>query len=97
MSDKELTIHEILVDRLGKVKETEQHQSSNCLLLMFPNNYSISIQFRKSRKAAVVNIYHKVANITPMYFPKSTNKHVVQAAFIALAESLENEEIDDSL
>ena len=62
---------------------------------MFKNNYSLSVQFRKSRKSAVVNVYYKLDNITPMYFPKKTNNKVVQAVFIALAENLELQDDSD--
>ena len=86
-------VSEILVDRLDKIEKTEVYASNNILLVMFPNRYSLSIEFRKSRKAACINVYKGIGNITPMYFPKGTNKKVVEEVFTTLLTHLE-EKVD---
>ncbi|UOF79389.1 hypothetical protein [Caudoviricetes sp.] len=89
------SIQDMLVDRIGKINETECYTSNRVLLLMFKNGYSITVEFKKSRKFAIVNVYKGIGNITPIYFPNNTNKRVIESIFMSLAESLESKSNED--
>lgn len=88
------TVDEVLVDRVGKIEETEAYSNSTEFLIMYKNDYSVIVrQNSKSNRYVTVEVYWGVGNRTLDFFKnekmskKVSRKHV--ELFLGKIEKLE--------
>ena len=70
------TSGEILLDRVGKVKEAEIYSNRKEILTICPNDYSILLTEKNSRKYAFIRIYWGVADVTHNFFKEEKNPRI---------------------
>lgn len=86
------TVKEILVERVGKPKDPEIYSSTTEFLIIFPNEYSISVtQIKLRSPKAKVRIYYKIGDITPDFLPGKTWKRVDRDIISSLIDRLSTE------
>lgn len=83
------SIGEILVERTGKVEKTEVYSNSKEILMIFPNDYAVTVKEKNSKKHAIVNVYWGVGDVTSKFI-KGSNKLRSDSimAFISMVEHL---------
>lgn len=83
------SIGEILIERTGKVEKTELYTSSKELLIMYPNNYSLVVKEKNSRKHAEVKVYYGIGEVTERFFKGKSNRKVRSDMIFSFSNHLE--------
>jgi hypothetical protein len=83
------SVGEILLERTGRVEKTELYTSSKELLMMYPNDYSLVIKEKNSRKHAEVTVYFGIGEVTGKFFKDKTNRKVRSDMIYSFANYLE--------
>lgn len=83
------SIGEILVDRVGKISTPEIYSNSKELLMMYPNDYSIVIKEKNSKKHAEVKVYYGIGEVTSRFFTGKSNRKVRADSIMAFNKMIE--------
>lgn len=83
------SIGEVLVERTGKVEEVEVYSNSKEILMIFPNDYSVTIKEKNSRKHAEVKVYLGVGDVTNRFFVGRSNRKVRADSIMAFIDRVE--------
>lgn len=83
------SIGEILVERTGKIDTPEIYSNSKEVLMMYPNDYSVVIREKNSKKHAEVKVYYGVGEVTNKFFKGRANRKVRVDSIIAFNKFIE--------
>lgn len=83
------SIGEILVERAGKINTPEIYSNSKEVLMMYPNDYSVVIKEKNSKKHAEVRVYYGVGEVTNSFFKGRSNRKVRVDSIIAFNKFIE--------
>lgn len=83
------SVGEVLVERTGKVEETEVYSNSKEILMVFPNDYSVTIKEKNSRKHVEVKVYLGVGEVTNRFFVGRSNRKVRADSIMAFIDRVE--------